>query len=377
MGVAVGTMALVVVLSVFNGFEDLIKSLFNSFDPDIKITIKEGKTFTADNEYFNKIKNLDGLAFYTEVVEENTLLKYGDRYHPAIIKGVSDNFVMMTGIDSMLVEGKFILEQKDINYAVIGQGVAFFLGVRLNFVEPIQIYIPKRTKNVSLNPENAISRKYVFPSGIFSIQQDFDSKFIIVPINLARELLNYTNEVSAVEIKIKEPENVDILQSQIKQILGNDFNVKNRYEQHELLYKVMKSEKWAIYLILTFILIIAAFNIIGSLTMLIIDKQEDMEILKSMGANFNTIRKIFLLEGWMISFIGAIVGIIIGVIICWIQKEFGLVPLDTSGSFIISDYPVEMKVFDFVLVFITVVGIGFIAAWYPVRYITRKFVQLY
>lgn len=372
-GVSIGTMALIVILSVFNGFNNLVQSLFNSFDPDIKITIKEGKTFSSRAERIQNLKKLKGVLYMSEIIEENALLKYDDRQYIVTVKGVSDEFINMSGIDSMIIDGEFILKENKNNYAVIGQGVALNLAVGLNFITPINIYVPKRTQKVSLNPEKAFSRKYIYPSGIFAIQQDFDSRYIIVPIDFARDLLDYSNEVSAIELKLDPVFNKNKIQEEIKKHLGTGYEVKNRFEQQELLYKIMKSEKWAIFLILTFILIIASFNVIGSLTMLIIEKKKDIDTLRSLGTNLSVLRTIFLFEGWMISILGAILGLMTGTIICWIQQHFGLIKIQGSDSFVIDTYPVNIELPDFIYVFLTVLFIGYLAAWYPVRYITRKF----
>ena len=372
-GVAIGTMALIVILSVFNGFDSLVHSLFNSFNPDLKITIKEGKRFSSELPSLTKLKQIDGVLYMAEVVEENALLKYGNKQYIATIKGVSSDFIYMSGIDSMIVDGDFVLQQGNNEYAIVGQGIAMKLAIGLTFVNPIIIYVPKRTASVSMNPERAFNRKYIFPSGIFAIQQDFDSKYLIVPIEFARKLLDFTSEVSSLELKLDPSSDPLAVQEDVKKIMGNDFFVKNRYEQEELLYRIMKTEKWAIFFILTFILIVASFNIIGSLTMLIIEKKKDISIFRSMGADLNHIRKIFLYEGWLISILGAFIGLIIGVLICWLQQTFGLIHLQGSGSFVIDSYPVKMVFPDFLMVFLTVLAIGYFAAWYPVRYITRRF----
>ncbi|MBI5220093.1 MAG: FtsX-like permease family protein [Bacteroidia bacterium] len=375
-GVAVGTMALITILSVFNGFDTLIQSLFNSFDPDLKIVAVQGKTFTADDERLTKILKQKGVKNYAEVIEENALLRYKDKQLPAIVKGVSDEFSKMTGIDSMVVSGNFMLKNKDGFYAVVGSGVSYFLSAAPGIVSPINIYVPKRSGSLT-NPEDAFIIKSIYPSGVFSIQQDFDSKYIIVPIEFARELFEYSKEITSVEIKLEKNTDKKKLQADIQNILGNNFAVKNRFQQNELLFKIMNSEKWAIYLILTFILLIASFNVIGSLTMLIIDKKSDIGILQSLGADRKTIRNIFLFEGWIISFIGAILGLILGCILCMLQQKFGFIKLGGAGqSFIIDAYPVKMQAMDFFYVFSTVVIIGFIAAWYPVRYMTKKYLSL-
>ncbi len=371
-GVAIGTMALIVILSVFNGFESIISSLFNAFDPDLRITLAEGKTFPVKQAEIQKIKHMEGVIHYAEVLEENALIKYSGQQYIGTIKGVSEQYNQMTGIDSMIVEGRFVLEEEGNEYAVIGQGIAYYLSVGLRFVDPLEVYVPKRQQSITFNPKKAFNKKYIFPSGIFSIEKDIDSKYIIVPLEFAKDLLDYENQISALELKISPRHNNKKTQKKIQDMLGDRYNVKNRYEQKELFYKIMKSEKWAIFFILTFVLIIASFNIIGSLTMLIIEKKKDMYTFRSMGANIKFIRKVFLIEGWMISIVGAVIGMVLGFILCYLQETFGLVTLQGAQSFIISAYPVEMQWEDFLSVLVTVLFIGFIAAWYPVRYITRK-----
>lgn len=374
-GVAIGTAALIIVLSVFNGFDNLIESMYNSFDPDLKISIAEGKTFNSNNSNITKIKTLDGVEIFSETLEENALLKYDNNQYFATIKGVDSNFCKISGIDTMIIGGEFMLhDNNNQEYAVVGQGIAGFLSLGLNYINPIIIYVPKRNASISMNPEKAFNKKYIFPSGVFSIQQEFDTKYIIVPLDFAKDLLDYKNNISSLELKISPDYNIDDIQNKIQTILGDDFVVKNRFQQHETFYKIMKSEKWAIFLILTFILIIASFNIIGSLSMLIIDKKNDISTFQSMGANLKSIRKIFLLEGWMISIAGAFVGLIIGYFVCWLQITFGIVKMTGAGSFIINTYPVAINYIDIIIIFITVLIIGWIAAWFPVKYITKKYI---
>lgn len=368
-------MALIVILSVFNGFDELIKSLYSTFDPEIKITLSEGKTFSPSSAAFSEVRNHKNVWYFSEVLEENVLLRYGERQYIATMKGVDDEFVNLTGIDTMIVEGEFMLKDKNRPYAIIGQGVAYYLGVGLTFLNPINVYSIKRTGNISMNPEQAINRKFIFPSGIFSIEQEHNIRYIIVPIFFAHDLLGYQDEVSAIELKLQPGVNAELVQNEIIQILGDEFLVQNRNEQNALFYRIMKSEKWAIFFILTFILIIASFNIIGSLTMLILDKKEDIRTLRNLGASDAIIRRIFLMEGWMISILGAIIGLIIGSLIAWLQSRFGLIKLSGSGSFIIDAYPVVYKFLDVLKIFFTVLIIGFLAAWYPVKYISRKFLN--
>lgn len=364
-------MALIVVLSAFNGIENLVISLFNAFDPDIKITVANGKTFNKDFQGKEKIKNIPGVAYYTEVIEENALLKYKDKQYIATIKGVGESFVEMSRLDTMLIDGEFLLQENQTNYAVLGQGVAVHLGINLlNVANPISIYVPRRTKEIGLSPDKAFKTAVVYPAGVFSIQHDFDSKYIIVPINLVSELLDYKNKITGVEIGVEKGYKVSQIQEEIQEILGAEFNVRDRFQQHDTLYKIMKSEKWAIYLILTFILIIATFNVIGSLTMLIIDKKKDIGILSNMGASTNLIRKIFFIEGILISMTGALIGLLAGFLLCIAQINFELIKLE--GTFVMEAYPVLMQVDDFVYVFLTVLLIGSFAAWFPARQITKN-----
>lgn len=372
-GVTVGTMALIIVLSVFNGLETLVRSIFNTFDPDLKITPAEGKTFIPDSTSLNLLASVNGVACYSLCVEENALLRYGDRQFVATIKGVDGNYAEVTGIDSSMWDGEFILRSdQGRQFAVPGIGVANYLGMRVNFVTPLNIYVPKRTGSVDLDPENAFIRNYIFPSGIYQVEQEFDSKYVFVPVDFARELLEYKSEVTSLEIKFEEGVREADVQRDVTKIFSEGYTVQNKYEQQEIFYKVMRSERIAIFFILTLILIIASFSIIGSLTMLIIEKERDIGILRSLGADNMLIRKIFIFEGWLISIIGAVAGIVLGFLICWIQQKYGIVTLQ-SDSLIVNAYPVEMKVRDFIIVPLTVLLIGFWAAWYPVRFLTKKY----
>ena len=370
-GVAFGTMALLVILSVFNGFDSLIRSLLNSFDPDLKITVVEGKSFSADTVALDFLKQSKDVAYFSEVLEENVLLEYDDRQYIATIKGVSNNFDKINGIDSMIIDGGFVLEDGAINYAILGYGVSYKLSYGLNSLKPIKIWIPKRKGKVTFDTQNAFNKAFIFGSGIFSVQQEYDDKYIIVPIKFARDLLEYKTEVSSIEVKLKKGVNKKKVEKEIQEKLGDGFYVKNRFEQQELLYKIMKSEKWAIFMILTFILIIASFNVVGSLTMLIIDKKKDIIILRNIGASNKLIRNIFLIEGWLISVIGAVLGIALGLFICFLQLKFELLKFPGAGTFIVNAYPVEIRTLDLLFVFLTVITIGFIAVWYPVRHINK------
>lgn len=369
-GVAIGTMALVCVLSVFNGFESLISDMFSSFDPDLKITLTQGKTFDVNSKEFKELRKNKSVAYFSEVVEENALLRFKDKQMPAVVKGVSDDFEQMTRIDSIMYDGNFILYDGAFQRAVPGVGVAGILGLGAHFIDPLYIYAPKRTSKINLlRPENSFNQIGTFVSGIFSVKQlQYDDHYVLVSIGLARDLFEYEKStVSAVELKLNDGVDKEQVQKQIKTLLGDRFQVRNRYEQQESFFKIMKIEKWITYLILCFILLIASFNIIGSLSMLIIDKKADIQTLRNLGANDGLIKRIFLFEGWLISGVGALAGIGLGAILCLLQEYFGLLKLGTG--YVVDAYPVVTKPMDMFLVFVTVLIMGFLAAYYPVKYI--------
>ncbi|HEX7492589.1 MAG TPA: FtsX-like permease family protein [Bacteroidales bacterium] len=374
-GVAVGTMALIIILSVFNGLERMVSQIFNTFDPDIKITTTVGKTFIPDTARLKLLANVKGLSCYSLTIEENALLKYGSRQTIATIKGIDDSYAMVSNIDSSMFEGEFRLRNdKGRPYAVPGLGVATYLGIRVSFITPLEILYPRKSGGTSISAENSLNQKFIFPSGIFQVEKEYDSKYVYIPIEMARELTETDKGVTTIEIKFKQNADPSAVQKDIVKIFGKEFNVQNRYEQQAIFYKVMRSERLAIFFILTLILVIASFNIIGSLTMLIIEKERDIEILKSLGADNNLIRKIFIFEGWLISIIGALSGVVLGFIICWLQQRYGLVKLN-SQSLIMDSYPVVMKLKDFLIVPVTVLLIGYWAAWYPVRFLTKKYLN--
>jgi lipoprotein-releasing system permease protein len=374
-GVAVGTMALITILSVFNGLEEMVKSIFSTSDPEIRITPVRGKVFTPDTLMLKKLASVDGVEVFAETVEENALLRYDEQQYIATIKGVSLNYTEVTDLDTAMWDGEFILRAENGRpYAVAGLGVANYLGMRLNFVSPLAIYIPDRKARLSASPENEFTRRYIFLSGIFAVEQEFDSKYLFLPIDFARELLDYTDEVSSIEVRMKPGADQKKTQEAIRELMGDDFLVQNRYEQQEMFYRVMKAERLAIFVILTFILIIASFNIIGSLTMLIIEKERDISILKSLGADNRLIKRIFIYEGWMISLIGTVIGLLAGFVLCAAQQHFGIVKL-AGDSLLIDAYPVRMQLADFFTVAATVLAIGYAAAWYPVHYLSRRYLR--
>ncbi len=373
-GVGIGTMGLIIVLSVFNGFGALVLSLYNTFDPDLRITPATGKTFIP-GPAFEKIKTMSGVVLYGETLEETVLLRYRERQYIATVKGVGPQYAAANHLDSMIIEGKSLLADEDDAYTLMGSGIAYALGVQVNDAfNPVNIYLPRRGAVASLNPEAAFVQMPVMVSGVFAIQQDFDTKYTLLPLRQARELLSYEKEVSAIELKFAPGVDEDELQKNIMQAVGKNYVVKNRLQQHDFLYKILRSEKLAVYLILSFILLIAVFNVIGSLTMLIIEKKKDITVLWSMGADAGLLRNIFLAEGMMISLVGAVSGLLLGFVICFAQQTWGLIDIGSSGSFVVNAYPVQMQAMDFVYVFATVVGIGFVASWYPARQMVRRHV---
>ena len=373
-GITIGTMALIIVLSVFNGLESLIKSLFNSFDPDLKITLVEGKSFSSDHDQLQKLRDDPSVAVFSEVLEENALIDYRNRQAIITLKGVTENYSDLTGIDSLIVDGKFQLWDNEIPVGVIGYDIAAQLSVGVTFFDPLYIYVPKRSgRNIMMNPAGAFKKDYIFPRGIFSVQQEYDSKYLLVPLEFAQDLLKNNNRVTAIEIKVSPDYNHDEVKDHLSGIIGSEYKVQTREEQHQAFYQVMASEKWAIFLILGFILIIASFNTVSSLTLLVLEKKSDMHILQSMGAMPSTIRKIFLSEGMLITGIGIGAGLILGALVCWIQMEFGIIRFPSGGSFIVDIYPLKIELLDFLLVFLLVGIIGWLASVIPVRVLGKRY----
>lgn len=374
-GITVGTMALIVVLSVFNGFEGVIKSLYHTINPDLLITANMGKTFHFDKFPSAKISQLEGVYQLVKVVEDDALLKYNDKQFIGKIKGVSENFKKATVLDSALVDGQFVLQEGNSNFAVVGAGVAWFLGINLRDAESLlSVYVPKRGNASSFSMNSAFNNRVIHPTGVFSIQQEIDDKYVFVPLRFARQLMDYTDEVTSVEVYLSPTTDDQQVKTTIKNIVGKGFSVKDRNEQNATLFKVMESEKLAIFLILVFILILASFNMIGSVSVLIVEKKKDIAVLKSMGADKKLASRIFFYEGLMISFIGTFAGLLLGFIILFLQQRYGFVKLGGgNGAFIINTYPVQMKGLDFLYVFLTVQVIGMAASWYPVKYLLRNF----
>lgn len=366
-------MALIIVLSVFNGFEGLVLSLFNSFNPDLVIKIKKGKTFNTNLIPEDSLKKIPGVLYYTDVIEENALIKSKSKQHIVTLKGVEEEFRKISRIDSAVFAGESRIT-KESNFALLGAGVAYYLDINIyDYLGVVNVYVPNRFAHPGLNLEGAFNRGALIPSGIFSIQQDIDTKYIIVPIDFARDLLDYEQEITAIELGIDKEGDVKAIQNSVSEMVGDDFIVSNRFQQQQILYSIMKSEKWVVFLILTFIIIVASFNMVGSLTMLILDKKRDIGVLHSMGATQKVIRIIFILEGMLISVISAIAGLVMGAVICYLQQSYGIIKLGSSqGSFVVDAYPVNMELIDFVFVFFTVIIIGFGASWLPSRQISLK-----
>lgn len=379
-GVALATLALVCTLSVFNGFQDMVAGFFTAFDPELKITIREGKVFEPQGAAFQEVRSLPEIGVWTETLEENAMVQYKDRQAMAIIKGVEDNFEELTSIDSLLYGAdEFILHDSIVDYGVLGVELISELGTGLQFVDPLQVYAPKRNVRVNMaNPSASFNRDYLFSPGVVFVvnQQKYDARYILTSLSFARNLFNYDTEVSAVELKLKPGTDVTAVQRKIARILGDEFVVLDRYEQQADVFRIMEIEKFISYLFLTFILAIACFNVIGSLSMLILDKREDVETLRNLGADDRLIARIFLFEGRLISLFGALSGIVLGLLLCYIQQRFGIISLGGgNGSFIVDAYPVSVHVTDVVLIFITVITVGFLSVWYPVHYLTRRLLK--
>lgn len=363
-GMAFGTAALILLLSIFNGFENVITSLYNTFDPELKVVPAEGKYYKADNFFLDKVTAIEGVSFVSEVLEENALLEYGKQQYTAIIKGVDDSYLSINRLDTVIYDGEFILKDGSRNFTVLGIGVARALGVNpstdFGFV---RIYMPKRGKKVSLtSPLNSIRMENLPASGVFSVEKEFDSKFAFVPIDIARKLLNYEDEVSSLEIGVNAAWSVATVKKNLQAAIGDEYKVMDRAQMNPHLYKAMKTEWLVVYVILAFAMLLVSFNIIGSLTMLIIEKQKDIGILKAMGATAANIRNIFLFEGLMMAGIGGLLGGIIGLLIAYAQKTFEIVKLGGGGSFVIDAYPVDVRFSNLLLVAATVIFIAIFSA---------------
>lgn len=378
-GMALATLALVCTLSVFNGFQDLVATFFTAFDPQLKITAIQGKVFHNTDERILRVKALPEIEVFSESLEDNVMIQYKGRQTMAVLKGVEDNFDRLTPIDSILFgRGELKLHDEVVDYVIPGIQLVSTLESGIRFLDPWEIYAPRRGAKVNLaNPSGSFTTGQLFASGlVFAVNQEkYDGSYLLTSLKFARELFQYTDEVSAVNLKLKAGADEKAVKKQIQELLGDGFRVQTRYEQQADTYRIMEIEKLISYFFLTFILMIACFNVIGSLSMLIIDKKEDVVTLRNLGADDRQITRIFLFEGRMITFFGAISGVLLGILLCWLQQEYGLISLGNSGSFVVDAYPVSVHATDVILVFVTVLVVGFLSVWYPVRFLSRRLLK--
>ena len=372
LGVFVGSAALIIILSVFNGFEGLVLSMYSTFTPDIRIEPAVGKTFDPRTSYLQALKKDERVAVLTQVLQEKSLLKYDDRQFIGRIKGVENSFLANADLDSVLIQGNFILNEKGLNYAVVGANVQYNLGINVDDqIRALQIFSPKKGIKSSIGGVDEFNTRTLMPVGVFESGQDWDD-LTIIPMSLARELLDEPYKVSAIEINLKNKELADQWILEIQDKVGKNLLVKNRVQQNTLLYKILNSEKWAVYFMLTFILVIAIFNIVGSLTMLVMDKKKDISILAGLGADKSLVAQIFFFEGMMICILGCLAGIFAGFVFCILQQKYGLINMG-EGNLMVTAYPIVLKMKDFFMVFTTVVSVSFIASAISAKLSTKHF----
>jgi len=369
-GVGIITASLVIVLSVFNGFEDLIKGLYSTFDPSIKITAAKGKNIDLANYpgIQKQLQTTESIQLFSLCLEEQVLLRYRGKQYIAKIKGVDPNFLPMTGLTKMIREGNPTLEKDSLPFAIMGMGVAYYLGARIDdFFEPVQLFSPNKYASASINPSEAFLQRSIVVSSFFSVEQSFDSKFVLVPLWFAREMLLEDTKVSSIEIALKPGFDADIEVDKLKQLLGKDFTIKTRVEQNESLFKVLKSEKFYGYLIVCFIFLLAILNVAASMVMLIIEKRKDTNIIRLLGADSILVKRIFQWEGLLIVLSGLVLGLILGTSLCFLQTQFGLIKLQGSGTFVVDSYPVIVKFMDIFQIALTVISIGALTVWITVE----------
>lgn len=368
LGIFIGTAALVVLLSAFNGLEGWVIRLYNSFDSDIRIESAKSKWIDAAEFPLENLRKLEGIIHIAEILEENCLVIYGDNQYVCTMKGVSDDYLSMTGVDTMMVDGAFKIKSRSGSMAVVGSGVAYSLSMSLNAVDkPLVLYVPKTNIGSTLNPSDAFRSEAIFPSGIFEIQPEFDARYIFTPIDFADKLTEGKNKRTAYEVQLSPAADKKAIEKTLETQLGDNYLIKNRFEQHELLYKVINAEKWAVFLVLCFILLIAVFNVTGSLTMLVVEKTADIRTLESMGADKSTIKSIFFAEGMMITFIGLISGLACGLIVVALQETNGIVLINGEDP-----YPVLVQLNDILAICLTVLTIGAAASWFPASRAVNK-----
>jgi len=370
LGVAIGTSALILVLSVFNGFEDLVLKMYNSFDPHLQITAAEGKVFNPKK--VSAVLDNPEFASSAYILEEKVLLKYQEKEFIATVKGVSETYQELTNFDSLLVDGEYINSYENKNVAVVGSGVAYHLSIGLGTMfEQLQVFVPNRNSKTLLNSQTAFKQGSVLPVGIFSIQAELDQEYIITPLAFIQQLADRGNSISAVEIKLKNEDRMIAIQEQLATALGDNFIVKNRFEQQEFLYKILNTEKLAVFLILAFIMIIATFNIIGALSMLMLDKQKDITTLRSLGCTVQDIQSVFFRKSMLTILLGIGIGLFIGLGLAFLQQTFGFIGMG-GGSFVINTYPIAIVFADIILVSFTVFAIGLLASWYPAKVLSGR-----
>ena len=371
LGVGIGAMALVVVLSAFNGLERLVGGMYSSFQPDIRIELREGKTFHIDSLPESTIRVIEGIKYLSPSIEETILLKYKEAQFFVTAKGVTDEFLDMSGLDSMIYDGTLKIQEDGVNFIVLGYGVADQLNVFLNHVfEPIKTYAAKRDAKVGTQIHEAFNTDVIFPSAIFSINPEFDYQYAVMPYEYTSKLLQQKNRVSSYEIGVDEEVDAETTAELIRSKIPSNFIVKTRYQLNELLYKTNQTEKWITFFILTFILGIASFNMLGSLTVLILEKKKDLYTLSAMGFTRTQMKKTFLIEGLLISIIGGGGGILVGLALCFFQRNVGLLKLQEGG--ISPYYPIEIQVSDILSVVLLVVIIGFVCSWLPTRWLLNR-----
>ena len=378
-GVAIAAAAMVCILSVFNGFEDMVARLFTAFDPQLKVVPVEGKYMAADEPELEELKKNPRIAIYSETVEDNALLTVNNRQMMATIKGVDDNFLRLIDEDAIRYgDGVFQLRADVIDYGVLGVNLLAALGLNTDF-PPIQVYAPRKGERIDLNnPAGSFNHEELYsPRAAFAVRQaKYDNSYAVTNIGFARRLFERQGYVTGVELALQEGTNIEKAKKEFQKQLGDHYKVLDRYEQQEDSFRIMKVEKLISYIFLTFILLIACFNIIGSLSMLIIDKRQDSITLRNLGASDRQIANIFMLEGRLISVVGAVVGILLGLALCLIQQHFGLIKFGRSaGNYIIDVYPVSVHATDILLIFVTVIVVGFVSVWYPVKYFSRKYTK--
>jgi lipoprotein-releasing system permease protein len=369
--ISLTTAALVIVLSAMNGLTGIVADLYNAIEPDLKITSVNSKYILNRMDIERQIKLIPEINAISYSLEENALIKLDDKQAVVNIKGVDANFKNLTRFDTVVKEGEYRFEYNNQFYGVFGKGIANKLGINVNdFISPISIFAPKRGKFEGVNPDDAFTKINVSPAGIFSLNDDFDYKYVLIDLKAAQTLFDCGDEINMIEINVKDKSNIDKIQQQLKNSLGENYNVKNKYEANDVLFKTLEIEKLWVFLILSFILIIATFNIIGSLTMLIIEKKKDIKTFYNMGADQQFIKSIFMKEGLLITFVGAISGLIIGLAVCMIQQQFHVITFDDQS--VISYYPIRVEFKDMISILGVVMLIGFLAAIYPVRVFTKN-----